>query len=382
MRRRDLFKATLASTIGAGVALAGPAPARAETKTNDIISERDPRGRWTVEAAAAWYDSYPWIMGYNYVPSTAINQLETWQDQDFDPETIDRELAMGAAIGLNTVRFFMHDVAWSIDPVGFKKRLNTFLELCEKNRTWALPTFFTNGGPGPHIEIKPGKQPESRPDVHNSSWLQSPGLAKVNDPKQWSRLEDYVTDVMTTFAKDKRILLWCLYNEPENQRYGEKSLPLMRELWNWARKVNPIHPLTAPYMSLPGVSARRTFPLCCFLGENCDVISFHCYGKPEDVMNRIKLFGQFERPMICTEYMGRPTNTFFDVAPMLKEHRVGAIHWGLVNSKCNFHLPWRPKPEDLPEPKVWFHDIFRRDGSPYDPKEIELIKKLTGKSGS
>ncbi|MCL2743383.1 MAG: hypothetical protein FWE67_05995 [Planctomycetaceae bacterium] len=380
MKRRDILKAGIAASAGLGFAFAGRASANAETSVNAQITGREQLGRWTCESANAWYAAYPWIMGYNYVPSTAINQLEIWQADDFNAETIDTELAMAAAVGLNTARVFMHDIAWAIDPEGFKKRLDTFLALCEKHKTWALPTFFTNGGPGPHIEIKPGKQPESQQDVHNSAWLQSPGVAKVNDPKQWSKLEDYVTDVITAFAKDKRILLWCLYNEPENQRFGENTLPLMREVWKWARKVNPIHPLTAPYMGYPAVTERSSFPICCFLGENSDIISFHNYGKPEDVQRRIKLFSQFERPIICTEYMGRPVNTLFDIAPMLKEHRIGAIHFGLVNSKCNFHLPWRPKPEDLPEPKVWFHDIFRKDGSPYDPKEIELIKKLTGKT--
>ena len=31
------------------------------------------------------------------------------------------------------------------------------------------------------------------------------------------------------------------------------------------------------------------------------------------------------------------------------------------------------------EPKVWFHDIFRKDGTPYDEKETDFIKSLTGK---
>lgn len=377
MKRRDALKVGL-------VALGSACFCSASGSANDEPtffqqSDRMKDGRWTAGAANKWYAQYPWIMGYNYVPSTAINQLETWQAESFDPETIDRELGMAEAIGLNTVRFFMHDIAWKIDPDGFKKRLGQVLELCKKHKTWALPTFFTNGGPGPQIKIQPGKQPEFRPDVHNSSWLQSPGLAVVNDPERWSYLKDYVTDVLGTFAKDTRILLWCLYNEPENQRYGERSLPLMRELWQWARAVNPIQPLTAPYMYFPA-SGSHTFPIACFLGEHCDVISYHHYGKPEDLQKRIDLFKQFDRPIICTEYMGRPANTFFDIAPKLKENHIGAIHWGLVNSRCNFHLPWRPKPEDIPEPKVWFHDIFRHDGTPYDPKEIELIKKLTGKS--
>jgi hypothetical protein len=34
---------------------------------------------------------------------------------------------------------------------------------------------------------------------------------------------------------------------------------------------------------------------------------------------------------------------------------------------------------DGSEPKIWFHDIFRKDGTPYNEEEIKLIKSLTGK---
>ena len=121
---------------------------------------------------------------------------------------------------------------------------------------------------------------------------------------------------------------------------------------------------------------RTDFPICCFIGENCDIMSFHCYLDPETVKKMIEMTSSFGRPVLCTEYIARPTNNFFNVTPVLKEANVGAIHFGLVNGKCNFQFY---SPKDLPEPKHWKHDIFRSDGTPFDPKEIEQIKKLTGK---
>ena len=31
----------------------------------------------------------------------------------------------------------------------------------------------------------------------------------------------------------------------------------------------------------------------------------------------------------------------------------------------------------IPEPPLWFHDIFRTDGTPFDRKEVEFIKEMT-----
>ena len=33
------------------------------------------------------------------------------------------------------------------------------------------------------------------------------------------------------------------------------------------------------------------------------------------------------------------------------------------------------------EPEEWFHDIFHPDGKPYREKEVEFIRRTTGKGG-
>lgn len=369
MKRRDVLKAGLAvAALGGTGGAAGAAPKPGEAP------DRTENGRWSVAAAKAWHAKYPWIMGYNYVPSTAVNQLEFWQAETFDPETIDRELGMAEAIGLNALRFWTHDIAWKIDPKGFKERMNRFLDLCGKHHTWAVPTLFTNGGTGPARKIEPGPK--------QVGWLQGPGLAVLNDPSRWGYVEDYVADILTTFRSDDRILFWSLFNEPENQRFGEKSLPFLRALWSWARKVNPVQPLSSPAWTLPK-SPNCKFPVTCFLGEHCDVMSFHCYRSLPWFREMVDVFLEFDRPVFCTEYLERPNdNNFFDMAPLMKEKNVGAFHFGLVNGKCKFHFVRQKISRKIPEPEVWTHDIYRKDGTPYDPKEIELIKKLTGKSGS
>lgn len=375
MKRRDLFKTGLAAAAGLGWGTSASA-ASADTATpTPSIKDWSTNGRWTIERANAWYAKQPWIVGCNYVPSTAVNQLETWQAETFDPKTIDRELGYAESLGMNTARIFLHDLAWKNDAKGFKERLARFLEIATKHKIRALITFFTNGGPG--TEIKAGKQPEPDLRTHNSRWLQSPGKAVATDPSSWSYLEDYVKDVVTTFAKDERILLWCLYNEPENTGKGYSSMPLIQHLWKWARQVAPSHPLTGSYV--PDWYGND-IPVASFLGENSDVISFQVYKNAKETKKCVNRYGKFNRPVICTEYMGRPHSLFQDNLPMFKANNIGAINFGLVKGKCCFHLPWGTLKEDAPEPKTWFHDIFHEDGTPYDPAETELIKKLTGKA--
>ena len=58
-----------------------------------IACSGDRIGRvWTPEEANGWYAEKGWVSGCNFIPSNAINQLEMWQEESFDPETIDREL--------------------------------------------------------------------------------------------------------------------------------------------------------------------------------------------------------------------------------------------------------------------------------------------------
>ncbi len=331
-------------------------------------------GRWSAEKANQWYANQPWPVGCNYIPSTAINQIETWQAESFDPETIDRELALAESIGLNTVRMFSHDLVWEADPEGFKNRVKQVLDLCEKHRIRMIFNFFTNGCYGFEGEPALGKQPDPVPGVHNSGWVQTPGVASVNDPAKWGRLEKYVKDVLTTFRDDNRILVWHLYNEPANTKKGCKGLPLLRKTFEWGRAVNPSQPLSAV------LETRTQDDMAQFLAANCDVISFHSYAGPKTIMEFITPLKAHGRPILCTEYMARPRgSTFHDILPILQRERIGAISFGLVAGKMNTIYPWGSK-EGSPEPKVWFHDIFRPDGTPFDPAEIVLIKQLAGRN--
>src|SRR5215470_10072733 len=90
--------------------------------------------RWSKEKANAWYGKLPWLVGCNFIPSTAINQLEMWQADTFDPKTIDRELGWAQGLGFNSVRVFLHHLLWQQDEGGFLRRVDQFLDLADKHR--------------------------------------------------------------------------------------------------------------------------------------------------------------------------------------------------------------------------------------------------------
>jgi hypothetical protein len=326
--------------------------------------------RWSIEKANAWYNAHPWIVGANFIPSNSINQLEMWQATTFDPKTIDRELGYAEGIGFNTVRVFLHSVAYGEDPGGFKSRVDQYLTIANKHHIQTIFVFFDDcWNPNP----KPGKQPAPKTGIHNSGWAQDPGVRKVTDPKQFAKLQGYLTDVMGTFKHDKRILLWDLYNEPGNSNKRDTSMNLLVKVFAWSRAVNPDQPVSA------GLWSWDYEKLNAFQALNSDVITYHQYDEVKAHERVLQLLKSHGRPMICTEYMARPHNsTFSTILPMLKKEHVGGINWGLVTGKTNTMYAWdNPMPQGG-EPTLWFHDIFRKDGTPYKADEVEFIRSITG----
>ncbi|QEC70170.1 1,4-beta-xylanase [Panacibacter ginsenosidivorans] len=336
------------------------------------INAQKERAVWSKEKANEWYSKQGWIRGCNFIPSTAINQLEMWQQETFDPTTIDRELGYAAGIGLNAMRVFLHHLAWEIDPDGFKQRVNEYLAIADKHHIKTIFVFFDDCWDANYAA---GKQRDPKPGVHNSGWVQDPGkLLSDIDPEAIVTLEKYVKDILTTFKNDKRILLWDVYNEPGNSNYKSKSLPLLAKVFSWGRQINPDQPLSSGVWA-PDLTELNTFQL-----KNSDVITYHNYSDEKEHAMVIDSLKKYGRPMICTEYMARTRGSrFANIMPLLKQNNVGAINWGFVSGKTNTIYAWDTPMPDGSEPKVWFHDIFRKDGTPYSEDEIKLIKSLTGK---
>jgi len=174
-------------------------------------------GRWAEQTSIDWYAHQPWLVGSNYIPSNAINELEMWQADSFDPKRIDLELGWAQSLGMNTMRVFLHDLLWQQDAKGFTLRVDTFLSIADRHHIKILFVLFDScWDPNPRL----GTQRDPRPGVHNSGWVQSPGAKALDDPRQYPRLEAYAKGIVAAFASDKRILGWDVWNEPGGTNEG------------------------------------------------------------------------------------------------------------------------------------------------------------------
>jgi hypothetical protein len=345
-------------------------------------------GRWSAQQANDWYAKQPWLVGANFIPSDAINELEMFQAATFNPKLIDKELGMGESIGMNTMRVFLQDQLWQQDAKGFVERLNVFLDIAAKHHIQPLLVLFDScWETDPHL----GPQHPPIPGVHNSGWVQSPGKERLMDRNVELQLEAYVKGVVGAFAKDDRVLGWDVWNEPEN-RGGDvmKDEPakaarvneLLPKAFAWARSVHPVQPLTSGVWTGDWSDPAKENATAKIQLAESDVITFHNYGWPEEFEARILELKPLGRPIICTEYMARGNGSTFDGSlPIAKKYNVGAINWGLVAGKTQTYFPWDSweRPYVLIQPTIWFHEVFKQDDTPYRQHEVDLIRELTGR---
>ncbi|MDE3067080.1 MAG: 1,4-beta-xylanase [Verrucomicrobiota bacterium] len=348
--------------------------------------------RWSVQKAEGWASREGWLVGCNFIPSTAINELEMWQADTFDPGTIDRELGWAQSLGFNSVRVFLHDLPWQQDSKGFLDRMDRFLALADKHHVKVVFVLFDScWNPDP----RPGPQPAPRPFVHNSGWVQCPGREYMAHPERLDELKPYVQGVVGHFRNDPRIAFWDVFNEPDNLNDPayikeeptnklSSALVLLKLTYLWAWEVGPSQPLSSGvwHGNWDDPAKLSDFEKI-QLGQS-DIITFHNYGPLKDVKKCVQALRHYGRPIVCTEYMARPMgSTFNPILGYFKKQNVGAYNWGFVSGKTQTIYPWDSWTRTYThEPAVWFHDIFRPDGTPYSRQEVQYIRRHTGVSGA
>ena len=329
--------------------------------------EGAPGGRWDEIRIWKWYEDLGAVKGVNYVPRTAVNSVETWMEDTFDPDTIDEELGWAQDAGYTSIRVQLQFAVWQADPDGFLDRVDRFLEIAAKHGLRTVPVLFDDlnrSGEPPRV----GPQPDPIDGEHNSRWVPSPGAEAVKDRGQWPALEKYVKDVMGQFKRDKRVLYWDLYNTAGNGGLGEESLPLMDQTFNWARSVEAAQPLAVPaWREFGSAMAARKL-------ERSDLITFQSFDSAESIEARIQLLQRYKRPIICSDWLMRQAgNDFKKVLPVFAVYRVGWFNQGLVSGKT--HRPIQEaRYRTEKDPDVWQQDVLDKDGTPYDQDEVELIQ--------
>jgi len=329
--------------------------------------------RWRPATARDWYSEEKWMVGANYVPSTAVNQIEMWQAATFDPQRIDVELGWAENIGMNALRVPLHDLVWQQDAEGFRKRIDEFLRIANKHKLRVMFVLFdSNGDPAPQA----GPQPPPAPGVRNSRWAQSPGVKALADPASAQRLEAYVQDLIGAFANDKRVIAWDLWNEPDDSAAVAALLP---KVFEWARSAHPKQPLTSAVWQGDWSAPEKLRPVEKLQLDSSDIISFHNFSSPEDFAQRAQWLEQYNRPVLCTAFLARPVkSTIEGILPAAKDQRVAAYAASLVQGKTQTYLPpdSREHPHTDHEPATWWQDLFRTDGKTYRPEETGLIRTI------
>jgi hypothetical protein len=265
-------------------------------------------GRWSTERAAAWQREAGWLVGSNYAPATAINQLEMWQAETWDPATIDRELGWARGLGMNTMRVFLHDIPYRQDPEGFLRRVDEFLAIAHRHGIRPMFVLF-DAVWDPFPRVGPQRQPT--PGLHNSGWVQSPGVEILRDTARLDEMEPYVKGVVGRFARDRRVVAWDLFNEPDNGNggsygafepvnKGELAFALLRRAFAWAREVNPSQPLTAGPWKGDWLDPSQTAPITAWMLESSDIITFHSYDPPQHVARLVESLRRHGRPILCS----------------------------------------------------------------------------------
>ena len=338
--------------------------------------------KWSKERAWEWYNNLPFIIGFNYLPRTAVNWTEMWQKESFDLPVIEQELAWASSFGYNALRTNLPYIVWEHDRKGLFARISQFLEAASRNNIYVMICLFDDcgfSGDEPYL----GKQKNPVPVLHNSQAAASPGRAKVMDKNSWPELEVYVKDVILHFKNDNRIFVWDLYNEPGNTMVftpqGDRpcspelekySKELMENCFTWARSVNPMQPLTVGGWHVPVLEKAEYLdilihPIDVSALKLSDVISFHSYCQIDRMQQVFDIVKKFERPLFCTEWLARHVESRFAThLPFFKKHNTASFQWGLVKGRTQTNFPWPiVVREDHDYARMWFHDVLDEKGN-------------------
>lgn len=352
------------------VTVTGKKNAKSSNTTISIVDKWTlGRGMWSAEKAWAWYKSKPWIVGWNYTPTTCVNSTEWWQDEKHvSDSSIHRELKIGEQLGFNSIIIYMQYLVWEKDSAYYKDRFKRFLDIAESHHFTVSPTFFDDvnfvcsGDDCGNSHL--GDQGEPDPAKLMSQWGGSPGPSYVLNQNNYPKFKRYVQDFIRTFGQDKRILMWNLYNEPSNSGIGTRTFPLCELAFQWVREVGASQPLTISEWTGQG----NGWPY-----NLSDICSFHGYINNGALSGAIDKLSSSQRPVLCTEWLARQAGT--DIAkdlPLFKRLGVGNFCWSIINGRMHCERSW---PSFSNSNNPWFHDVLYNDGKPYRAEEVDAIFK-------
>lgn len=351
------------------------------------------KNQWDKDKAWKWYDAQPWIRGFNGYPSNCVNRIAMWQEYKHKEvfEEIEYEFDLAKKTGFNAVRAIIQFECWYYQHDSFMKHLEEYFTLADK---YGLKIMLTLGNDCtvPKELFVPVQFGEQRVDwgYHSgirrgphAAGLKGPGWCMLDDPETEEKYYEMVDELAAKYAKDSRLQIWDVWNEPGNGRRDNLSLKAMEKFFAIIRSYDPIQPLTADcWCFTPDLEPKKEIEKRAL--ELSDVITFHYYGSYANMTVLIeKLKREYGRPLINNEWLNRiADNNVKEIFPLFYLERIGSYHWGLIQGFSQTYEPWGNyfvdylKEGSKLDLTRWQHDLYRFNGLPYDVKEIELIKRF------
>ncbi len=354
--------------------------------------------RWTKDEIDSWYNSLKWLRGSNFLPSNCVNRLDMWQSigREEHLKTADLELKMCDELGFNTVRLWLNFDVYYKEPKEFMETLEQYIALSAKHHqsvmlVLAYEEDLPNGDTFVPKELGAQKVYHNHfnRDYDHEDACCAEGSFKhyMEYPELRPIFIDMVERVVRRYREDERILAWNIENEP-GIAIGARAIPILEELFARVRALDPIQPLTADIWrgvnetngSFASEEEKAAYELS-------DFISFHSYSPYEWFLTGIHtLKKHYDRPIIVTEWLNRCNhNNVAEIYPLCMLENIGCYCWGFVAGGTCTTEPWEgmwkegSAPADFDFTK-WQHDLYRINYRPYDPREIELIKRCNARA--
>ena len=207
----------------------------------------------------------------------------------------------------------------------------------------------------------------------------------IPEEERLRRAEEYIRQVVGTFSRDKRIAMWDIWNEPSTATNDEtmRQMDWLEKMVEWCRSENPVQPITSSIIWEGGEYDTTTthYKRRMEIERMMDIHNVHTYRfleaehtPPAEIIRRMKEMDG--RPLVSSECMARTVSGGLTRTLKLfaREH-VNFYLWGMfITDSRNWSVQWGRTTYDPYEPI--FHDLLYSDGTPYDYRELENLRKF------